>query len=237
MQMSFLLCRGQSEPSTQPSPLKLNILPSDLNRNSTTLPLYFEKENPEGSSYLSSHWLRGTVEFSNHRRIQSKGQNLFFNFNKLNSILYVLCDLEKVSSYKIDSISSIELTGDGNDYVFEKVGLISNNFYLMPILKSAKGYSLYKRLFTRIEPADYSNLGYTTTGKKFDAFIDDYVYYIIYPGNKTFRKLYLKEKSVRRILKNESKLLDEFFSLHDNEINEESLLGIIQYIDDKKYPE
>jgi hypothetical protein len=235
--MSILLCRGQSEPSSQPAPLKLNILPSDLNRNSTTLPLYFEKENPVGSSYLSNHWLIGTVEFSNHRRIQTKDQNLFFNFNKLKSILYVLDKSEMITSYPIDSISSIELTGDGNDYFFEKVPLISNNFYLTPIIKSAKGYSLYKRLFTKIEPADYSNLGYTTTGKKYDEFVDEYVYFIVYPGNTAYRKLYLKEKTVRHILMNESKLLDEFFNLHDNEINEESLLGIIQYINDKKYPE
>ncbi|HEY4937029.1 MAG TPA: hypothetical protein VII44_10635, partial [Puia sp.] len=122
-------------------------------------------------------------------------------------------------------------------YSFEKIPWISKNFYLIPIIKSAKGYSLYKRLITNFYWADYSTDGYSTKGKKFDEFIDTYEYYLTYPGNHSYRKLLLKENSVRRALKEESSLLGEFFSLRDIEINEQSLLAIIQYIDDKKYPE
>ncbi len=212
-------------------------LPSDMNENSTILPLFFEKETPLGSSYLSKFWMRGTVEFANHTRIPTPDQNLFFNYDKVYNILYVLDNFKKIFSYPIDSISGFQLEASDKEYSFEKVPLISNNFYLIPIIKSAKGYSLYKRLLTRLIQADYTNGGYYTTGRKFDEYVDYYEYYIIYPGNTIFRKLLLKEKTVRRALSDESKLLEEFYSLHDNEINEQSLLGIIQYIDDKKYPE
>ena len=35
----------------------------------------------------------------------------------------------------------------------------------------------------------------------------------------------------------EIKLLDEFFTIHEHEINEQSLIGIVQYINDKKFPD
>jgi len=123
------------------------------------------------------------------------------------------------------------------DYSFEKIPWISNNFFLIPIIKSEKGYSLYKRLLTKLVRADYSNEGYFTTGKKFDEFIDDYEYYLVLPGNTDYRKMYLKESNIRRVLKYELALLNEFFSMHENDINEQSLIGIIQYINERKYPE
>ena len=67
--------------------------------------------------------------------------------------------------------------------------------------------------------------------------MDYYEYYITYPGNNLFRKLYLKEKDIKRALRDEIKLLDEFFTIHEHEINEQSLIGIVQYINDKKFPD
>ena len=182
--------------------------------------------------------MRGVVEFADHRRrIPAPDQLFFFNFDKVNSIVYVLDRLNKISAYPIDSISSFEFVGADRDYSFEKIPWISNNFFLMPIIKSEKGYSLYKRLITNLIRADYSNEGYYIKGRKFDEFVDYYEYYLTYPGNTLFRKLFLKENIIRRVLRNESVLVNEFFSLHDNEINEQSLLGMIQYINDKKFPE
>ncbi len=228
------LYRGEAQ---QIAPIRALTVPADLNNNSTTLPFLFEKEKPIGSSYLSKTWMRGKVEFSDHRVIPTPDQNIFFNFDKLNNILYVLEDLRKLDHYPMDSILRFELAASDKDYSFEKVPWISNNYYLMPIIKSTKGYSLYKRLLTKVSSADYTNEGYTSTGKKYDEFSDYYEYYIIFPGNKSYRKLYLKENKVRSIFKDESTLINEFFALHDNEITEQSLLGIVQYIDDKKYPE
>ena len=39
------------------------------------------------------------------------------------------------------------------------------------------------------------------------------------------------------VYEDETKLLDDFFTIHEHEINEQSLIGIIQYIDDKKFPD
>jgi hypothetical protein len=227
------LCRGLAQ---QP-PSNTVLVPDNLWDNQSHITGFFEKEDAIGSSYLSKYWMRGVVEFTNHRRIPAPDQRFFFNFDKVNNRVYVIDHLNKISAYPIDSISSFELVGTDRDYSFQKVPWISNNFFLMPIIKSEKGYSLYKRLITNLIRADYSNEGYFTKGRKFDEFVDYYEYYITYPGNTSFRKLFLKENIIRRVLRDESVLVNEFFSLYDNEINEQSLLGMIQYINDKKFPE
>jgi hypothetical protein len=228
----LLVQRGMTQSETNPA-----LLPNNLWGDPSLLPNFFIKDDAVGSSYLSKNWMRGTVEFTNHRRIPLPGEPLFFNFDKINNVLYVLSGPNKYSAYPIDSIASFQLAGSDMDYSFEKIRWISDNFFLMPVIKSTKGYSLYKRLFTKLIRADYSNEGYFVRGRKFDEFVDYYEYYLIYPGNSVYRKLYLKENTVRRALKSETSLVNEFFSLHDLEINEQSLLGMIQYINDKKFPE
>ena len=221
--------------SAQKSPV--NELPSDKHDRSTQMPVYFDKEENVGSAYLSPRWLLGVIEFSNHRKIPLPDHSLYCNFDKVNNIVYAITEDSKLTPYPIDSVSSFELVGNNKDLRFEKIPWISSSYYLMPVITSALGYSLYKRLFTKLNQADFSNGGYYTSGKKYDEYVDYYEYYITYPGNHSYQKIPLKESNIRRALKNESQLLKEFFSLHENEINEQSLLGIIQYINDKKYPD
>jgi hypothetical protein len=59
----------------------------------------------------------------------------------------------------------------------------------------------------------------------------------VYPGNTSYKRVNLKESVVRRALKGEEALINEYFALNELEINEQSFLGVIQYINDKKYPD
>jgi hypothetical protein len=211
-------------------------MPADGNKV-VTVPVFTERESDVGSAFLAKKWIRGSVELANHQRIPERDQILLFNFDKINQLVHVISQSRNEWTYPIDSVSGFELVDDNQIYSFEKISWISNNFFLMQVYESEKGYSLYKRLFTKWERSSYQNAGYYSTGKKYDEYIDYYEYYLIYPGNTTFRKLYLKEKAVRRALPDETPLLVEFFSLHDNEINEQNLIGLLQYINDKKYPE
>jgi hypothetical protein len=205
---------------------------------SNVLTPFFNKDETVGSTYLSSNWLRGTAELSSHKRIPEPDQPLLFNFDKIHNILYTVNREDKIWFYPSDSILSFNLVEDNTVYSFEKVSWISDNFFLTPLIKSEKGFSLYKRLFTKFIQADFSSEGYYTKGRNFDEYVDYYEYYIIYPGNNgQFRKLYLKKKDIRKALKEESKLMDDFFSIYDNEITEQSLIGIIQFINDKKFPD
>jgi hypothetical protein len=207
------------------------------NNKTYQVPITKGKEIEIGSRYLTKKWSRGSVEMWDHRRLPERDQILLFNYDKLDDQIYVINQYGQQWTYPIDSISGFDLVENSVIYSFEKIPWISNNFFLMSIYKSEKGYSLYKRLFTKYIRAGYTNAGYYSEGKKYDEYVDNYEYYLIYPGNNAFRKLNLKEGVIRRALKEESVLLDEFFTLHEKDINEQSLLAIIQYIDDKKYPE
>jgi len=211
-------------------------IPDDMHRG-RNMSQFFSKEETVGSVYLSGNWIKGRVELTNHKLLPEPGNPLLFNFDKINSVLYTINRDSKIIFYPSDSVLSFNLTDDNTVFSFEKVNWISDNFFLMPMLKSDKGYSLYKRLFTKFIQADFSSEGYYTKGRKFDEYVDYYEYYITYPGNNLFRKLYLKEKEIRKALKDESALLDVFFDMHGREINEQSLIGIVQYIDDKKFPD
>ena len=212
-------------------------IPPDIHRGQD-MTQFFSKDETVGSLYLTRNWVKGRVELSNHKILPADPENpLLFNFDKINNVVYTVNRDSKTKFYPSDSVLSFNLVDDNTVLSFEKVNWISDNFFLMPILKSDKGYSLYKRLFTRFIQADFSSEGYYTKGRKFDEYVDYYEYYITYPGNNLFRKLYLKEKDIRRALRDETKLLDDFFTIHEHEINEQSLIGIVQYINDKKFPD
>lgn len=201
------------------------------------IPVFTERESDVGSIFFANKWTKGSVELSSHRRIPDPDHPLLFNFDKLNNIIYVINRDQKEWSYPIDSVVAFELMDNGDLHSFVKIPWISNNYFLTPIYQSEKGYSLYRRLFTKYIRAAYTEAGYYSEGKKYDEYADYTEYYLTFPGNTSYRKLTLKENGIRRALKEEAALLQEYFAVHDNEINEQSLLGIIQYIDDKKFPE
>jgi hypothetical protein len=211
-------------------------IPDDMRRG-RNMSQFFSKDETVGSVYLTRNWIKGSVELTNHKLLPEPGNPLLFNFDKINNVVYAINRDNKLLFYPEDSVVSFNLVDDNTVFSFQKVSWIGDNFFLMPILKSDKGYSLYKRLFTKFIQADFSSEGYYTKGRKFDEYVDYYEYYITYPGNNLFRKLYLKEKDIRKALRDEIKLLDDFFAIHENEINEQSLIGIVQYINDKKFPE
>jgi len=211
-------------------------VPPDIHRGQD-MTQFFSKDETVGSVYLTQNWVKGRIELLSHRILPEPGNPLLFNFDKISNVVYAINQESKIIYYPEDSVISFHLEDDNTVFTFEKVPWISDNFFLMPILKSDKGYSLYKRLLTRFLRADFSNEGYYSKGRKFDEYVDYYEYYITYPGNSLFRKLYLKEKDIRRALRDETKLLDDFFNIHEHEINEQSLIGIVQYIDDRKFPD
>ncbi len=194
------------------------------------LPTFFEKDSAKGSQYLSLNWMRGVVELEDHRVMPKRNEYLFFNFDKINNKLYLINQAGTIWSYPIDSVRGFTL-GDGDKiFTFEKVPAVSDRFYLSPVIKSEKGYSLYKKLITKIVAANYRNEGYYTTGEKHDEFADFFEYFLIYPDKYTFKKFYLKESAIRKIFKEASVQPDDYVK---NPVTEESLVSMIENINEK----
>jgi hypothetical protein len=201
------------------------------NVNETPLPTYFEKEETKGSPYLSQNWMRGILELSDHRRIPEINQYMFFNYDKYNSRLVLIDKQNKISFYPVDSISGFVLTDGDKTYSFEKIQSIGKDFLLESVLKSEKGFSLYKRIISRAVAASYVSFGYYSEGQKYDEFVDEYEYYLIYPDKVKFRKFYLNEKSIHKAFKDFPQQLKKSTNKNGQPATEKKLILLIEEID------
>lgn len=200
------------------------------------LPTYFAKDSTQGSPYLVPGWLRGTVELSSHRRLPAAGQSLFFNYDKMNERLFVTDGLQKPWSYPRDSLNGFWLTDSSGEYDFEKVPLITGSHLLRVLIKSDSGYSLYKRMITKLVSADYKNYVYWTTGKRYDFFVDRGEYYIVYPGDKRYRKVELKARDIKKALPTESARLEKFFAGDNGTVDEQAVVILLKYLNEQAHP-
>jgi hypothetical protein len=229
-QLDSIQGRNHSETEKKAQEAQVAGWQNDSKHYAGLLPTFFEKDSAKGSQYLSLNWMRGVVELADHRIMPKRNEYLFFNFDKINNRLYLINQAGTIWSYPIDSVTGFTL-GDGDKiYSFEKVSVISDRFFLSPVIKSEKGYSLYKRLITKIVQANYRNEGYYTTGEKHDEFADFFEYFLIYPDKSTFKKFYLKENAIRKIFKEVSVQPDDYVK---NPVTEESLVSMIENINEK----
>ena len=127
--------------------------------------------------------MKGAAEFSNHKTIPTREKPYYFNFDKMKNVLIVADNSANVSYYHGDSVIEFILLDSVNKtYKFKIIPGISRSFYLQPVTTPDSGYSLYKRLITKLAGADYQSYGYGSTGVKHDTYNDSYEYYFLYPG-------------------------------------------------------
>jgi hypothetical protein len=230
IRMAIGLTAGISIASAQNT--EVNSVASDPNHLPGVLPTFFARDSALGSPYLAKGWLRGTLELSNHRRLPAAGQTLFFNYDKMNEKLFVTDGLKKPWTIPRDSLQGFWLVDSAVEYDFEKVPLISRSHLLRVLVRSDGGYSLYKRLITKFVPADYKNFVYWTTGTRSDKFVDGGQYYLVYPGNKRFRKLNLNVREIKKALPSESSRLDKFFAQYTGKVDEQAFIILMNYLNE-----
>jgi hypothetical protein len=174
----------------QDNPLRFNAIPA-----------FFAKENTQGFQFFSHHWLRGVVIYADNQNASLNDTTLkidntnFYNFDKYNNKLVSTQGGKNVISLSNDAVSKFILVDSGKAYIFKKNPSINKSFYFQPMVESENGYSLYKHISTQLKRADYQNIGYGTTGKKYDEYVDSYEYYLVFPGGKEFRKMSLNKST------------------------------------------
>jgi hypothetical protein len=193
------------------------------------MPQFFEHTGIIGSPYLIPDWVKGAVEFSDHRVLPRQNEYLGFSYDKYHVRLYIIDQKNKISSYPIDSITEFVLTDSNYIRTFEKVPVISRKFFLEPIVLSAKGYCLYKRIVTTLTDANYHSEGYYSVGSKHDEYKDYDEYYLLYPDKESFRKFYLDKKGVRKGLGDLPVDLDEYLK---TPATEHTLIEILEKAND-----
>jgi hypothetical protein len=195
------------------------------------LPLFFEKEPPVGTAYFTEYWMKGAAEFTSHRTIPTREKPYYFNFDKMRNVLIVADNSEKISYYRGDSVIQFILLDSLNKtYKFEIIPGISRSFYLQPVVTPDSGYSLYKRLITKLAGADYQSYGYGSTGVKHDTYDDSYEYYFLFPDKKTSKKFYLDGPAVKKVFKPWPVEFESLMNKYEGRLNEEALIELVELI-------
>jgi hypothetical protein len=202
---------------------------------SKDLPFFFEREAPVGTVYFTEYWMKGAAEFSNHQTIPTREKAYYFNFDKMKNVLIVADNSANITYYRGDDVIQFILLDSFNKtYKFEIIPSISRSFYLQPVLTADSGYSLYKRLITKLATADFQSYGYGSTGVKHDTYNDSYEYYFLYPDKKTYKKFYLDRNTVEKVFKSWSAQLERTMHKYNNSLSDDTMADLVEIINHEK---
>ncbi len=196
------------------------------------MPLFFEREPPVGTVYFTEYWMKGAAEFANHQTIPTREKPYYFNFDKMKNALIVADNSANVSYYHGDEVIEFILLDSMNKtYKFEIIPGISRSFYLQPVVTPDSGYSLYKRLITKLAGADYQSYGYGSTGVKHDTYDDSYEFYFLFPDKTTYKKFYLDgSPAVKKVFKPWPVEFETVMKKYAGVLNENALTELVQMI-------
>jgi hypothetical protein len=183
----------------------------------------------KGSPLLfDSAWAHAKVVSENNEVISN--DSLLFNFNKLNQNLLVTEDYQKI--YEVDrrDFKSVTFYWHDSVYIFEHVFAINEKDFFQELIRDDKKYSLYKFIHTTIKPVSWHSNGLTTEGVLYDQYIDDPIYYIIFP-DKEYRILNkINRKSIGKafMLKKDSQKVNDWLKGKSNPAGENLLWNLIE---------
>jgi hypothetical protein len=206
---------------------------SEETHRSATLPIFFQKEHAKGSPYIADGWLRGNAELIDGRRLPEPGKVCFFNFDKMNARLYITDGISRIWSYSCDSVTSFTLADSPSVLSFGKEPLISRLRFLQILVRSEKGYNVYREWITKLNRSNFQDAGYYTTGERYDEYIDLFNYYIVYPGRRRYRRLELNLHAIRKALPSESARLHAFFSQTRGSVDVNTFTLLMQFLNEK----
>ena len=206
---------------------------SDAMHNSGYLPTYFQKEHVKGSPYMATGWLRGNAELTDGRRLPEPGKVFYFNFDKMSGRLYITDGISKIWSYSSDSVKEFTLADTSSALSFEKEPLISRIRFLQILVRSEKGYTVYREWITKLNRSSFQDAGYYTTGERYDEYVDLFNFYIVYPGHQKFRRIVLTVHALRKALPAETARLDNFFSQTSGPVDVNTFVLLMQFLNEK----
>ena len=139
--------------------------------------------------------------------------------------------VDRLIEVQNEEFKAFTLIQENQQFVFVHVPLINQTDFFEELVKQPEKYSLYKLIHTRIKRADYRTNGLFESGNDYDEYVDDYDYYVIFPGGKVYKKILLRTKSIKDILSMEHSKIKTYFSDHwENNIDEAFLKGLILFL-------
>lgn len=185
------------------------------------------KEDTKGSQLLFAGWVKGEVEKKSGEVI--KGAAYGFNYDKLNGSLLVSENKQDAIAVNQDAVTKFTL--------YDNSGL-ALNFVIVPaidarrysILLTGGKYQLYKLVKTTFEKANFKTDGITSSGNKYDEFVDENIYYLVKEGSNKPVKLQLKKKALKEVFSTDADKVKKFLSDNEGDIDENYLKALGDYL-------
>jgi hypothetical protein len=212
-----------------------NYLTSESSRNYTGsyLTVLKNKESTVGSRYLLDEWISFNVVDKTDSVVNTNGY--LFNYDKIGGKILATNDKQTIIEIDDTAIKGFSFVdSSGKKISFKKINTIDRSMFLIVLAdKPGKDYSLYKSLRTEFVKANYTNNGLIQSGKKYDEYVDNPEYYIEFHKLKTFTKVELKEKALKKAFAgNEEKVKAFFEKNRAGKLNEALLIQLISYLNE-----
>lgn len=180
----------------------------------------YKSANIDGSQFFNNNWSSGSVTTVNNETMK----NYLFIFDKVRQDLYlrpkdsnyvIIADKSRIASFVINTDRPHTFVLASKYDPSQK-----NNFF--EVLAENSDYTLLKSVETKFEKASNTDLEKIKEGNMNDAFVDNVNYYVYH--NNALTPLKLTRRSIYKALKDKSNELNDFFTTHDNDELNETLL-------------
>jgi len=201
------------------------------NGQRSPMPEFFMKEYPHGSPFLSNSWMQGRVQLSTELEIPHPQEILYFNYDKMRMKVITTTPDGQLKAYSANDVLSFVLVDSNNRlYSFEKVPEIGSAIFVTSLVKSDKGFSLYRRIITRMKEANYMSIGYSSTGKRYDTYVDEYEYYLVSSATGEVQKFFLNRHKVEKVFRAHIDKLDLIDKQYNHILNENAIVDLVEAI-------
>jgi len=194
----------------------------------SALPVFLIKEDTKGNRYLYEKWVTGSVVGVDG--VVYNSSKYLFNYDKIGQKLLMLLDSTKMLVLNSGDIAGFTLQDDTSQYHFERLKNSTDLNFYQALYKDEKGYSFYKLLKTKFMKADYQSNGIVESGRKYDEYVDEELFFIL-SAKQELSRIDFKKKSLEKVFEHEASKLQSFFDQHKGEkVNEEFVRNLVEFI-------
>ncbi len=184
------------------------------------------KEDTKGSRYLvGDGWAKGYVVDNTGATV--KNDNFSYNYDKINGSLLLTQDKRAavdVDRDKIKSFTIFDKLDQPQTYVL--VTAINPTHY-SEVLSDGDKYKVYKYTKTTFVKSDYKTDGMTSSGNRYDEYVDEPDYYVLNVKTGAMQKIAIKSKAIKQAFAAEADKVKTFYADHaDDDINEAFLKNL-----------
>jgi hypothetical protein len=180
------------------------------------------KENTKGSRYLFDDWTKGYVTDVKGNPINS--ENYTFNYDKIGGTLLLSQDKQTAIAVDKEHVKNFVVYKADKAMAFEYVPAIDATHYC-EILATGARYKIYKLIKTKLVKADFKSDGMTSSGNKYDEYIDEPAYFVIDVKSAQPQQLGLKSKAIKQVFAADADKVKTFFTDHKDDDIDETFLS------------